>query len=257
MVASATVAIIGIVLAIIVTLVVLILCFIIYCCCCMRLQDDTNVRKRILGKQNAGFVQDQTVVEQQYVPPPPMPAPEPMPIPVRREVIREVVQPPPPPQPEVVVHEVVHRYEPPTAPQEIYLPSAPVSRVVQSSACAQNDEWVMIKKKKRTPRVRTVQIEDSSSDEEVTRYGYANQCVSPRLAHYDLAVPCGPCAGGQRVGVGMGMGSAAYMVGARPVMAAPMVAATPVMMAPAIMSTLQVGSNSFQPNVTYGVLPRM
>jgi len=237
---SGTIAIIGIVVALVVTLIILAICFFVYCC--MRIQDDSNVRKRIIGRNNTGFAQDQvktTLVEQQYVPPPPMPVPQPMPMPVRRQVIQEVIPAPPPPQPEVVVHEVVHRYNHP-ASQEIVLPAGP-SRVVRRNSwtAPHNDEWVMIKKKKQqSPKVRRVEVDDSSSDEEVAtkyRYGYGQ----PRLAAYDLAVP-------------RPMGGAAYMVGGRPMMAA----GTPVMMAPAAVSTVPVMSSSFQP-LTYGVLPRM
>jgi len=265
---AGTIAIIGIVIALIVSIVFLIIFFICYCC--LRIQDDTNIRKRILGRQTGGYAQDQvktTMMQQDYVP-----APVPVPVPVRR-VVQEVMPAPAPPQqqPEVVVHEVVHRYEPP--PQEIVMPSAPQQRMVRRSswsAPASNDEWIMIKKKKKKgPKVRTVQVEDSSSDEEevTTRYGYAGRqcmpCMSPRMAAYDLALPCGPCA--RPMGVGMGMGAASYMVGARPMMATPVygmaAAATPAIMAPAMVSHVPVMgmtgvASSFQP--TYGAMvPRM
>jgi len=223
---AGTIAIIGLAVAFGVTILVLIICFIIYCC--MQIQSDTNVRQRVLVKSQPAHQQVKTVT--QHVTPPQMPHPQPVPHPMPP-------QPPVAPQsqhPEVVVHEVVHRYEP-SAP-EIALPAAPMSRVVRRSSWSgtHNDEWVMIKKKKkRSPKKVLRVVEDSSSsdddDEPTTRY---------RLAPYDLA-----CA--------RPMG----MVAGRPVIMAQ--AATPVMMTQAMPVMGMTGvASTFQP--TYGVMmPQM
>jgi hypothetical protein len=113
------------------------------------------------------------------------------------------------------------------------------------------------KKKKRGTRVVAVEDSDSSEDEEVvTRQHRCQPCMNPSLNPYDLAVPrygyqAPPMAA---MGVGMGMGQASYMVGARPMATqvygvAP---AAPMMMAAPMMTG---GASTFQP--TYGMVPRM
>jgi len=269
-----TVAIIGICCALGVCLLALIIALIVFCR--MRIKDDTNIRKRILGRQSVGGYAHEEVkthiIEEAPAPRPiVVPAPVPIPVPERhyiRETLPALPAPQPPPQPEIVVHEVVHRYEPP--PQPIVLPAPQpqqqqrmVRRSSWSAPHQHNDEWIMIKKKKkRGPKVReVVEDSDSSEDEEViTRHHRQGPYMMSSLNPYDLAIPAAyqrrPVAMAP-VGVGMGMGQATYMVGARPMAqgvtygvapAAPMLVSTVPMMAPG-------GASTFQP--TYGMVPRM
>jgi len=244
---SSTIAIIGIVVAFVVTAVILLICFIIYCC--VRIQDDTNIRKRILAKQTGGYAQEQvktSYVNDAYVPPPPLPVPEPMPPPV--PYIRRQEPYAPPLQPEVVVHEVVHRYEP-TVP-EIALPAR--QRLVRrnSWAASSNEEWVMVKrKKKRSPRHR--RCDDSSSDEDDAPQCRCNhQYGSPRLAQYDLALPCTRCCVARPMcAVPLAPSPAVYGMARPPVTMSPMmISAVPVVGMTGVAST-------FQP--TYGLQPQM
>jgi hypothetical protein len=256
---NGTLAIIVISVALGVTLIILLICLIVFCR--LRLQDDTNIRKRVLARHHTeGYVGQSEVkvtdiLEEEVPIPMPVPMPQAMPLP-RREIYREPPTPPPPPppppsQPEIIVHEVVHRYQPtqptvilspPTAPPMPELPPQRIVRRSSWSAPQENDEWVMIKKtkKKKGRRSRDNDSDDSedSDEEEVytrKRHGYARG-----LAHYDLAVP-------------MPMGG--MVMGARPMMAAPMMMAP---MAPAVagMPMMTTAATTFQP--TYGaILPMM
>jgi len=253
---NGTIAIIAISVALGVTFIVLFICLIVFCR--LRLQDDTNIRKRVLMRQAvAPYAQNDMIktteyIEDEFPVPMPMSLPEPMPLP-RREIYMEPQRPatppppPPPAQPEIIVHEVIHRYQPtqPTQPTLIISPpSAPPmpepQRIVRrSSWCApqENDEWVMIKKTKKKQRGRRSREDDSDSsddsDDEV--YTKKKKCrhaiYGHGLAHYDLAMP-------MRVAP-MGV------MGAQPMMATPMMV-TPMMTA---------GAATFQP--TYGVVPMM
>jgi hypothetical protein len=260
---NGTLAIIVISVALGVTFIILFICLIIFCR--LRLQDDTNIRKRILGRQNMGYMgmdmgmggQDQIkteIIEEDIIEPMPYVVPQPMPLP-RREIYMEPPTPPPPPppqppsHPEIIVHEVVHRYQPtqpshvilspPTAPP---MPDLPPQRIVRRSswsAPAQNDEWVMIKKTKKKQRGRRSRDEDSDDSDDSDDDVYTRK----RLAHYNLAMPM------RMAPMGMGMGMGMGVMGAQPMMAAPMMMAP---MAPTMMTT---GAASFQP--TYGVVPMM
>jgi len=262
-----TIAIIAICVALGVTFITLLLCLICYCR--LRIQDDTNIRKRVLGRQymaGAYMGQDQvktTQIMQQEMPAPMPYIPEQRPLP-RREIYPPTPppQPPSPPQPsqpEIIVHEVVHRYQPtqpafvlppPTAPP---MPDLPPHRVLRrSSWCAppETPEWVMIKKTKKTNKGRKSRRDDSDSssddsDDEVytkkKKRHHGHAVYGHGLAHYDLAMP-----------MAMGMRPANIMMGGQPMMAAPM------MMAPVAtgMPMMATTAATFQP--TYGaVLPMM
>lgn len=255
-----TIAIICIIVMIVVCVVALLIFLI--CWCRLKIVDDTNVRKRVLVANSQGYAQQEiktNIVQQPIV----VPAPVPVPLP-RREIVRPMT-PPPPPQPEIVVHEVVHRYEP--EPPPVILPALPApepQRLVRRSSWSEghhhrhhhhggNDEWIMIKKKKKNGGRRRVE-EDSSSDDDddYPRNRRQINIVSPRLNAYDLAMPAMPAMVQavpfqpmaqavpiQPMALGAGVGAATYITG-RPVAAVPMMAA---------------GASTFQP--TYGVLPRM
>jgi hypothetical protein len=273
------VAIIGICVAIAVCVLALII--VLICFCRMRIRDDTNIRKRILGRHGGGgYAQEEIkthIIEEEA--PRPIPIPYPMPIPQQQHhYIEETVAPPPPPQqPGMVVHEIVHRYEPPSQP--ILLPAPqpqPQAQrmVVRRSSWSDphhhhhSDDWIMIKKKKkRGNRAREVEESDSSSEDEevVTRqHRHGGPYMMSSLNPYDLAIPA---AYQQRrpmmVGPGMGMGAATYMVGARPMMAPAvpavygMTQAAPMMMTSAVNTVPMMagGASTFQP--TYGFVPRM
>lgn len=256
---TATIAIIVIIIMIIICIIALLIFFCMWCR--LKIVDDTNIRKRVLVRSDQGYAQQEIktqVVQQPVVVPAPMPLPVPVPLP-RREIIQEVIPPPRPqtPQPDIVVHEVVHRYEPPALP-----PPAPViiqppqPQVIRRNSWSEghhchhhrnDDEWIMIKKKKKQRRV----VDDSSSDDDDDYPRYRNRVniVSPRLNAYDLAVPAVPMMqpmvqpmaiqpmAVQPISTGAGMGAATYVVG------------NPV--AGAVVAS----GSSFQP--TYGVLPRM
>lgn len=256
---NGTAAIIGICVALGVTLLALLIFLIMYCR--LRIEDDSNVRKRILARESTGYVDEvKTQVineEEEYLPPPPrqvaVPAPMPVPVPVRQP------SPPPPQQPEVVVHEVVHRYDPaPPPPAPVAAPMAQ-SRLVRRnswSGChhhcnphhgnrSSGDEWVMIKKRqKRGSKSRRRDSDSSSSsssssdDEDDSRRRGRPQFNIARLAPYDLAMP-------RPMGA---MGAATYMVGGP----RPVYGMAPTMpMASAAMPM----ASSFQP--TYGIVPMM
>jgi len=268
-------AIIVIIVALVVSFIALLICLLIFCR--SKLRDDTNIRKRILGQSNAGFAQEQVktqIIEQ----PRPVPVPVPMPMPERhyiQETVIPALPPPPPPQPEVVVHEVVHRYEPPPQPvcqpvcQQVCLPAPQpqaIQRLVRTSSWSGGlggrDEWIKIKRKKRGTRVEC-NDSDSSDDEEVCtghqRYGYGGACMMPSLSPYDLAIPAAYQRRPMMVGgVGAGMGAASYMMGARPAgMSMMAVPAAPMCAAPMVsaMPMMVTGASTFQP--TYGMLPRL
>jgi hypothetical protein len=254
---TATIAIICIIVAIIICIIALLIFFI--CWCRLKIVDDTNIRKRVLVRNVEGYAQEEVktqIVEQPIVVPAPVPVPVPLP---RREVIQEYIPPPPrpsTPQPDIVVHEVVHRYEPTPAPPPVVLPALPApepQRLVRRNSwteghhhhhhCNNNDEWIMIKKKKKGRKVREVDSDSSDDDDDYHRHRPRVNIVSPRLNAYDLAVPMPMAMAPMQPAMmpmasGAGMGAATYMVG-RPVAAVPMVATT----------------STFQP--TYGVLPRM
>jgi hypothetical protein len=254
---SGTIAIIGIIVACVVTLLILLVCLIVWCM--TKIHDDTNIRKRVLAaEQYGGMAQE---VKQVVVPEPVMvPAPMPM-----TRVIEEIVPPAPPPmalpppprpepQPQVVVHEVVHRYEP--EPQQIVLPPpqpAYQQRIVRRSSWSApmqpaDDEWVMVKKKKKT---RRYQDDSDSDDDDVCRHGrqvsscgiYGGVCAPcapcvPRCVNsLDLAVPMRP--------MGAPLGTAALMVGARPMMTSGVNGVTTIAATP-VVPLMAAGGSSFQ-----------
>lgn len=205
---SQTVALIGICVIFGVSLLVTIVFLAVYAR--QRLKNYSNVRRRIVAIARPVTevpLISQDIREQSPLPVIDYPEPAPVPAPALQKVV--VLQPPPQPQPqpqpqppppprepEVVVHKVIHRYEPTLEPPPPPTPQKRILRRRLSWGCPHelDDDWVLVKRVVKNPRnkakAKKSKYESSSEEEESSDDEYhikAKRHQKKRLDRYDLA----------------------------------------------------------------------